>query len=412
MRELSDQLNEISTPAIILDEGIVSARCFDLAHICENCGCRPLFAVKALSNPDVLELMAPPLSGYSVSSLFEARIVRETVGQATLVHFTSPGLRSPEIEELTAYCDYVSFNSISQLDRFGEQMALAAQCGLRVNPQYSCVADPRFDPCRPHSKLGVPIYELAILLANRRDLAKRISGILVHNNCESTNFADLLKTVKRLVATVARLPIEIEWVNLGGGYLFSGRKAPRELAEAVGLLRERFPGSQVFVEPGASLTRDAGYLVTTVLDQFDSQGKSVVVLDTSINHMPEVFEYCYEPSVDGHSESGRFTYQLSGTTCLAGDIFGEYSFDEPLKIGSRLVFTEMGAYTTVKAHMFNGVNLPSVYARRPDGTLQLRRTYDYKDFASRWPKRTAQNDGTWERATIQANVKESTDATV
>ena len=113
----------------------------------------------------------------------------------------------------------------------------------------------------------------------------------------------------------------------------------------------------------------------------------VAVLDTTVNHMPEVFEYGYEPDVEGHSACGRFTYILAGCTCLAGDVFGEYAFHTPLDIGSRVVFTEMGAYTTVKAHMFNGVNLPSVYALRDDGLLELRRAYEYQDFADRWPKR-------------------------
>jgi carboxynorspermidine decarboxylase len=58
--------------------------------------------------------------------------------------------------------------------------------------------------------------------------------------------------------------------------------------------------------------------------------------------MPEVFEYQYKPEVAQESEEGKYSYILAGATCLAGDVFGEYRFDTPLKIGSRIVFEKHG----------------------------------------------------------------------
>ena len=45
--------------------------------------------------------------------------------------------------------------------------------------------------------------------------------------------------------------------------------------------------------------------------------------------MPEVFEYSFEPDVAGHSDDAPHSYILAGASCLAGDVFGEYSFYEP-----------------------------------------------------------------------------------
>ena len=115
--------------------------------------------------------------------------------------------------------------------------------------------------------------------------------------------------------------------------------------------------------------RDNGYLVSEVLDLFQSDGKGVAVLDTTVNHMPEVFEYQYRPEVLGHSDAGSQEYVLAGISCLAGDVFGEYRFDEPLRVGSRVVFTDVGAYTIVKASTFNGIPLPTVYELRDDGSF-------------------------------------------
>ena len=97
--------------------------------------------------------------------------------------------------------------------------------------------------------------------------------------------------------------------------------------------------------------------------------------------MAEVFEFQFEPDVLGHVDGGVNTYILAGCTCLAGDIFGEYSFDAPLSVGSRIKFFNMGAYTMSKAHRFNGVCLPTIYARRADGMLELIKEDTFEEFA-------------------------------
>ena len=84
------------------------------------------------------------------------------------------------------------------------------------------------------------------------------------------------------------------------------------------------------------MVRSAGYLVASVIDMFRAGGKSIVVLDTTVNHVPEVFEYQFEPDVLGHDDDGEFEYRLAGSSCLAGDVFGEYAFPKRLRLGSRI----------------------------------------------------------------------------
>jgi carboxynorspermidine decarboxylase len=140
----------------------------------------------------------------------------------------------------------------------------------------------------------------------------------------------------------------------------------------------------VYIEPGAGLVREAGYLVATVIDLFKAEGRSIAVLDTTVNHVPEVFEYQFEPDVLGHDEEGDHEYILAGSSCLAGDLMGVYAFRRPLKIGAPVVLTNVGAYAIVKAHMFNGINLPAIYSVTPAGELVLRRRFTYDDYVSRF----------------------------
>lgn len=167
--------------------------------------------------------------------------------------------------------------------------------------------------------------------------------------------------------------------HLRGGYLFDRPQHLAALAEAKSELQSRY-GLHLFVEPGAAMVRRAGCFVASVVDLFVSNNIRVAVLDTSVNHMPEVFEYQLRPSVAGDLPDAPRTCQLAGSICLAGDIFGVYRFTEKLEIGSQLVFENMRAYSMVKANMFNGINLPSIYARTTTGELVLRKRFGFEDF--------------------------------
>lgn len=343
--------------------------------------CKRLFALKSFAIPDGLDLVLSFADGFSVSSLFEAKLASEIAGKKP-VHFTSPGLRSDEIDEISELCDFISFNSLSQWERYHDKVSDKVSCGLRINPQLSFVDDKRYNPCRKHSKLGVPLNKLAAISNNGSSVLRNLKGIHFHTNCESTNFNQLLKTAKHIEAHIPRLPEQVEWVNLGGGYLFDESDNTDKLIEVLSYLKDRYD-VEIFIEPGKGIVGKAGYIVSSIVDIFESDGKNVAVLDTTVNHMPEVFEYQFKPDIMEESEKGKYKYILAGATCLPGDLFGEYRFDDPLEIGSRITFENMGAYTLVKANMFNGINLPTIYVLTQEGELKLIKEFTYEDFLSR-----------------------------
>ncbi|HJN85569.1 MAG: hypothetical protein QGH97_11900 [Dehalococcoidia bacterium] len=381
VRTFPDGLDRITTPAFVYDEGILH-QLLDQAQTIRKDGlCRLLFAIKSLSVADALRVMAPRLDGFAVSSLYEARLARGIVSPGGSIHITTPGLRDNEVEGIGSLCDFLSFNSLNQWDRFRDRIKDGTSCGIRINPQISFVDDERYDPCRPGSKLGVPLEDL--ITEYDRDPARfaGLRGILFHTNCDSSDFGQLLATVEHINSRAGRILAGLEWVNLGGGYLFDDGQGLAELAAAVDFLKSRYD-VQVFFEPGSALVRTAGYIVSTILDVFQSGGSTVAVLDSSINHMPEVFEYDFEPDIVGHDDGAAHEYLLAGCTCLAGDLFGVYRFDHKLKLGDKVVFNNAGAYTMTKAHLFNGVPLPSVYALTAQGEMVSKSHYTFDQFAA------------------------------
>ena len=375
--------DELRTPCFVYDESTLRALLDRVRVVQAVADVRVLYTLKPFSFFDALRLMSASLDGFAASSLFEARLAREALGAGGSVHLTSPGLRPGDLPEIARICDYISFNSLSQWARHAAEAGRSASCGLRINPQLSVVADSRYDPCRLHSKLGVPLDYVATTLEQAPERLAGIRGIHFHTNCDSTDFSDLLATAQRVDLELGRLVSSLDWINLGGGYLFEDGQSYDGLLAAVSLFRSKY-GLDVFIEPGAALVREAGAIVSSVVDIFDSDGRTIAVLDTTINHMPEVLEYQFQPDVAGHSDTAPHSYILAGASCLAGDIFGEYSFNVPLAIDDRVVFENAGAYTLTKAHMFNGIDLPAIYVMTATGTIELKRDFGYSAFAERW----------------------------
>jgi carboxynorspermidine decarboxylase len=142
-------------------------------------------------------------------------------------------------------------------------------------------------------------------------------------------------------------------------------------------------GKDVYLEPGEAIALNTGYLVTSVMDVVQAE-LPTAILDTSATcHMPDTLEMPYRPHVIGSGRSGEkaHTYKLGGMSCLAGDVINEYSFDEPLIPGQKIVFTDMAHYTMVKTTTFNGVPHPDIATYDPaTSEYKVVRRFGYEDF--------------------------------
>jgi len=371
----SDNISQ--TPAFVYDEAVIIARLAALSDVRSDSGCKILYSIKAAPLSGLLQTITEYVDGFSASSLFECQIAREIIKGKGSIHITSPGLREDDVKSIVNYADYISFNSMSQWQQYKSLVNGKLNCGLRLNPEKSFARDERYDPCRKYSKLGVPVS----LLAN--DDLEEVQGIHLHNNCESNDFTELQQTLEHVCELLGSTLENLQWLNLGGGYFIDDAEQLHELEKIIKDLKDKYT-LDVFIEPGKGIVGSSGYLVTSVVDIFESDGKQIAVLDTTVNHLPEVFEYQYRPHILQENPEGQYDYRLAGCSCLSGDLFGDYRFDQTLEIGSRITIKNVGAYMLVKASMFNGINLPTVNILKSDETLVMEKEFSYEDFRKKY----------------------------
>jgi len=378
MRTLN--LKDIPTPCYVMDEAALEKNLQVLDRVQRESGCKILMALKGFAMFRLFPLIAQTLQGVAASSLHEARLGLEEFGKQ--VHLFAPAYKDSEFPELLTCSDHIIFNSFSQWNRFKGTVQKASKkvaCGIRVNPEHSEVAVPIYDPCGPFSRLGVTRHNFA------EENLEGISGLHFHNLCE-LNAHSLARTLTAFEKRFGEFIPGMNWVNFGGGHHITREDYDVDLlVELIVRFRDRYPGKEVFLEPGEAIALNTGVLVASVLDVVRNQ-MDIAILDTSAAaHMPDVLEMPYRPSVIGAGKAGELehTYRLGGMTCLAGDVIGDYSFSQPLSVGSKVVFLDMAHYTMVKNNTFNGVGLPSIAILRRGGHLDIIRTFGYEDYRNR-----------------------------
>lgn len=366
------------TPYFLIDEKRLIHNLEILKEIQEDTGCKILLAQKAFSMFSVYPLIRKYLAGTTASGLYEARLGKEFFGGET--HVYAPAYREDEFEEILNTADDIIFNSPSQLRKYGERAKRAGKSiGLRVNPECSTQEGHGiYDPCGSGSRLGTVLSELD------KELLPMLDGLHFHTLCEQ-NSDDLETTAKAFEEKFGACLLGMGWLNMGGGHHITRKDYDIQRLKRIIRHFEEAYDVTVYLEPGEAVVLNAGFLVSEVLEIVHN-GIDIAILDTSAAcHMPDVLEMPYRPSVQNSGMAGEksYTYRLAGPTCLAGDIIGDYSFDEPLKAGSRIVFEDMALYTMVKTNTFNGMRLPDIAVRHENGEIQLIKSFGYEDFKCR-----------------------------
>lgn len=395
-------VTEVQSPSFLISEEQLIRNGEILHDVAERSKAKVVLAQKAFAQPQLYPLLSRYLDGACASGPWEAKLAKEHFAAGKEVITCSPAYTEDDIEALLPITNHLDFNSLSQWEQFRERCLSyrlehnsALEFGLRINPECSTGETPLYDPCATGSRLGVLASQLKEFdefkdkASLEGTLLEGISGLHFHTLCEQ-GVDDLQKTVEAVEQSFGWLLSrpEINYLNLGGGHWITKPDYDCDcLVELVRRLSEQY-SLQIWLEPGEAVAIHSGVLVSSVLDLVENGEVTNVILDISATaHMPDVLEMPYRPEVfltDGDSGENphkkEYTYRLTGNTCLAGDVIGDYSFSQQLRVGDRIIFDDMAHYTTVKSTFFNGVKHPSIQLIKKDGSVECLRQFEYDDF--------------------------------
>lgn len=367
---VQEQASTLQTPYYLIDESRLLKNLEKIKEVRERSGAKSVLALKCFSTWSVFDLMRQYMDGTTSSSLFEARLGAEKFGKE--VHAYCVAFSDEEIDAVRPFASKIIFNSISQLKRFASKTEGIPR-GLRINPGVSHSHFDLADPARTYSRLGVT--DMAEIMS----VSSMITGAMFHCNCENDSMEKISLIIDHIGRTYEPLLRKLKWVSFGGGIYFTKEGYPFDaFCQKLSDFTKRY-GVQVYLEPGETAITQSGFLVTKVLDIIHNK-MDVAIVDSAVEtHMLDLLIYRQEAKIETPM-GGPHTYMIAGRTCLAGDVFGTYTFPEKLQVGSLITFADAAGYTLVKKNWFNGVPMPAIVVRRLDGRIDVVKKFNYSDY--------------------------------
>ena len=386
MTLLEKNIEKIPSPCYVMEEALLRRNLELIRSVAQRAEVEIILAFKAFALWKSFPIFREYIRHTTASSLCEARLAKEEFGSKA--HTYSPAYTEEEFEEILACSSHITFNSLSQYERFAPKVKGMASVGLRVNPEYSEIETELYNPCAAGSRFGVLAKDLP------STLPMDVEGFHVHCHCESGSDV-FARTLVHIEEKFSKWFPQLKWLNLGGGHLMT--RKDYDVSHLINILKGlhgRYPWLKIILEPGSAFAWQTGPLVSHVVDVVEDKGIRTAILDVSFTcHMPDCLEMPYMPEVRGaeiveessslQSQTSEYVYRLGGNSCLSGDFMSSWRFDHELKVGEEVIFEDMIHYTTVKTCMFNGISHPALAMLHKDGKLEILRHFGYEDYRNR-----------------------------
>ena len=372
-------LYSLPSPCFVIDKKALRSNLEVLQKLKFETNVKILIALKAFSTLSLAPLISEYLDGCCSSGLYETKLAAKYFrGEVSTF---SPAFKSSEFEEIASLSNHVIFNSLNQFNNFYNIAKKSKkEIGIRVNPLYSEVTNPKYNSAGIYSRLGIHINDL-----KKIDIDK-IDGIHFHSLCEQ-NFQPLQNTWDQIKNTIIPLSKKLKWINLGGGHHIT--REDYELGKLKSFLKKISveTNCQIYIEPGEAVVLDSGVLIGEIVDFFKPNNRLspyMAITDISAtSHIPDVLEAPYRPALLNEAREG-YEVVLGGPSCLAGDVIGKYKFKNLPLIGNRIALLDQAHYTMVKTSFFNGIKLPSIALWDSEtDDIDIIKQFSYKDFENK-----------------------------
>ncbi len=273
-------INDIPTPAFVVYEDRLRRNLSLIDSVKHRAGVDIIMAFKANALWRTFPIIAEYCRNSTASSLNELRLGREFLGGE--VHSYCPAYTPQTIDEYIAGSSHITFNSVSQYERFASKLreynsdsGRHVSPGLRVNPKCSVIETDIYNPALPGSRFGVDADHLG------ERLPEGIEGLHFHALCESSSH-DLEKVLGAFEQQFGKYLPQVKWVNMGGGHLMTREGYDVDhLVKILTEFRGRYPWLKVILEPGSAFTWRTGDLLTSVVDVVENDGVSTAIIDAS-----------------------------------------------------------------------------------------------------------------------------------
>lgn len=324
------------------------------------------YAVKANSNIAVLQTLANLGAGFDIVSAGELERVLMAGGDPAKIVFSGVAKTADEMRrglEVGIHCFNVESEAeLELLNKTAAEQNCIASVSMRVNPDVDAKTHPYISTGLQENKFGVDINLAPQIYQSAAEMDNiSVIGVDCHIGSQITEIKPFIDAMDRLLLLVDQLKdqgIHLDHIDIGGGLgvRYQDENVP-SVADYMTQLLPRLEGRQesLVLEPGRSLTANAGLLLTQVQSIKNNGDKNFAIVDAAMNDMlrPALYQAWMDiQPLSTYSSAAKLQYDVVGPVCETGDFLGK---DRNLAIaaGDFLALFSAGAYGFVMSSNYN-----------------------------------------------------------
>ena len=362
-----DQLaQQYGTPLYVYSKATFEKHYLDMDQAFSFIDHQICFAVKSNSNLAVLNVLAKLGSGFDIVTGGELARVLAAGGDATKIVFSGLGKQEADIQkalEVGIACFNVeSHAELDRIQKVAAGLGKKAPISLRVNPDVDAKTHPYISTGLKENKFGIPsdsVFETYQYAASLPNLD--VIGIDCHIGSQLTEtqpFVDALDRVIMMIAKLKELGIQLKHIDIGGGLGVTYKdETPPSVAEYANAMRPALEklGLKVYMEPGRSISANAGVLVTKVDLLKPTNYRNFAIIDAAMNDLirPSLYQAWMDiQAVVSRTDIEAKTWDIVGAICETGDFLGKER-ELAIQENDNLAVLGAGAYGFVMSSNYN-----------------------------------------------------------
>ncbi len=363
---LNDIADQFGTPCYVYSKDALSQNFMAYKNALGDRNHLICYAVKSNSNIAVLQTLANLGAGFDIVSVGELERVLLAGGDPSKIVFSGVAKTAGEMARalrLGIHCFNVESEAeLELLNITAAEQNLIAPVSMRVNPDVDAKTHPYISTGLKENKFGIDI-NLAPEIYQRAAQMDNINlvGVDYHIGSQLTDIKPFIDAMDRLLLLVDQLNnagIQLQHIDIGGGLgvRYQNEDAP-SVADYMAKLLPRLEGRHetLVMEPGRSLTANAGVLLMQVQFIKSNGAKNFAIVDAAMNDMlrPALYQAWMDIQPLGlNARAEEKSYDVVGPVCETGDFLAK---DRSMAIaaGDRLCLFSAGAYGFVMSSNYN-----------------------------------------------------------
>ena len=386
---LTSIANQFGSPIYVYDAEKMEHQFKKLTQAFQNVPqLRINYAVKALSNVNILSFMHSLGAGLDTVSIQEVKLGLYAGVPAKMIIFTPNGVSLEEIEEAAALGVQINIDNLSLLEQFGSKHPDVPVC-IRINPHVMAGGNANISVGHIDSKFGISIHQLPHIVRIVENTGMRINGIHMHTGSDILDI-DVFLHAAEILFTTAKSFYDLEFLDFGSGFKvpYHPNDVETNIEELGQKLGERFQsfckdyGKEITLafEPGKFLVSEAGYFLTQVNVVKQTTSTVFAQVNSGFNHLIRPMLYGSQHHIENISNPNgreRF-YSVVGYICET-DTFANNRRINEISEGDLLCFHNAGAYCFSMASNYNSRYRPAeIFWHQGDAKL-IRRAEEFED---------------------------------